>query len=274
MPVTIHPTALVEKGAELGANVAVGAFCIIGKHVRIGDNTRLHSSVLVVGHTTLGKNNEVYSFTSLGNPPQHINYKGEKSTLTIGDNNIIREFVSIHRGSPFGGLETKVGSHNMIMATCHIGHDCAIGSHVIMATNTIVGGHVHIGDYVYLGGGVAIQQFVRIGHSTIIGGKSAVVNDVIPFALAVGNRCRLDGINIIGLRRRGFGKARINAIYEAWKLIFKNEGSGNFQQRLAEAEVGYADNKDVMEMIQFIKAKNKVAIMQAHAGAGNDAGGV
>lgn len=263
MATSIHPTAIVANGAQLGVDVTIGAFSVIGGQVTIGDNTYLHSSVVIDGRTSLGSNNQVFPFTCLGTPPQHVKYEGEESTLTIGNNNLIREHVTMHKGAKVGAMHTEIGSNNMFMVGSHVAHDCILGDHILMANNAILGGHVEVGDNVYIGGGTAVQQFVRIGHSTIIGGKSAVIEDVIPFARAVGNRCRLVGINVIGLRRQGFSKTRIADLRAAWHLLFKDKDSGTFKERLAEVKTRYGGHADVKEIIAFIDAKGKQPIMQA-----------
>jgi UDP-N-acetylglucosamine acyltransferase len=218
---TIHPTAIIEPGAKLGKDVLVGPFCTVGADVEIGDGTRLISHVVITGHTTIGKNNVVYPFASLGQPSPDRKYKGEKATLTIGDGNDIREGVTMHIGTGADKGTTAVGSNNLLMAGMHVAHDCIVGNHVIIANYTQLAGHVEIADHVTIGGLSGIHQHVRVGTHAIIGGHTAVDHDVPPFASVSGRRAILKGLNLVGLRRRGFDKSLIRSLEDAYDLLFE-----------------------------------------------------
>ncbi len=267
MATLIHPTATVDDKADLGENVSIGAYCFIGPDVTIGDRTTIHQNVIIEGHTSLGKNNHVFPYAVLGTAPQHMKYEGEASTLEIGDHNHIREQVTMHRGTADGGMRTIIGSHGMFMVGSHIGHDCHVGDHVILVNHVMVGGHVVIDDYTYLGGMAGVQPFVRIGRNVVIGGMSKVDNDVIPFAKAMGNRCYLDGINLIGLERNGFTKAQINTIRSVYKSIFRNN-TGTFRERIAQVKDTYGHNDHAKIILDFIESDHNRPIMQAN-GNGN-----
>jgi UDP-N-acetylglucosamine acyltransferase len=220
---TIHETAVVDPDAELDPSVVVGPYAVIEGNVKIGPETTIGAHTVVSGHTTIGRDNTIGSFASIGAPPQDLHYKGEPTELIIGDGNQIREYVSIHRGTPDGGGKTVIGNGCMIMAYSHIAHDCRIGDHVIMANVATLAGHVEIGNRVNLGGLVAIHQFCRIGDYTYIGGMSGISKDVPPFVILSGtrNRMRISGINRIGLRRSGLDRETIARLDQAFKIIFR-----------------------------------------------------
>lgn len=261
MPSHIHPTAIIADGAEIGENVTIGAFCCIGQNVKIGNNTIIHQSVIIDGYTQIGSGNQFFPGAVIGMSPQQIRYAGEVSRLIIGDNNMIREHVSIHPGTADGDLTTRVGSNGMFMAGSHIAHDCVVDDHVILANHVQVAGHVQLGQSCYLGGMAGIVPFARIGRNAIIGGMSKVDQDVIPFGRVDGNKCYLEGINVIGLKRNGFSKERIKTILAAFKDLFKKNES--FDDCIAKASQTYADNEDVKVILDFIAAGEKRAIMQA-----------
>ena len=215
----IHSTAIIDKSAEIADNVTIGPYCIIGPKVIIGEGTVLGSHVVIHSHTRVGKYCQIYSFSSIGAPPQDLKYKGEESWVEIGDYNIIREYVTVNRGTVAGGGITSVGNYNLIMAYVHIAHDCKIGNHVILANVATLGGHVEIEDYAIVGGIVAVHQFVKIGAYSIIGGASATVKDIPPYVMASGNRVKLYGLNVIGLKRHGFKLEVINALKKAYKIL-------------------------------------------------------
>lgn len=217
---SIHPTAIIEDGAQLANDVIIGPYCTIGAQVKIGAGTRLVSHVVVTGHTTIGKNNVIYPFASLGQPSPDRKYRGEEATLTIGDNNDIREGVTMHIGTAADKNTTTVGSNNLFMAGSHIAHDCIVGSHVIIANYTQLAGHVEIADNVTIGGLSGIHQHVRVGSHSIIGGHTAVDYDVPPYASVSGRRAMLKGLNLIGLRRRGFEKTTIRELDAAYDFLF------------------------------------------------------
>jgi UDP-N-acetylglucosamine acyltransferase len=252
LSVEIHPTAIIEKGAELADGVAVGPYCVIGQHVKIGAGTRLASHVVVEGRTELGAGNQVHAFAVLGGPPQHTAYRGEDTKLVIGDNNVIREHATMNLGTVNGGGMTSVGSNGFFMIESHVGHDCVVGDNVILIKQATLGGHCLIGDYVIVGGLAAVHQFCRVGRYAFIGGLAAVVKDVIPYGSVWGNHAHLEGLNLVGLKRRGFGRETINTLRAAYRLLFADEGT--FQERLDDTVETYSTSPEVMEIIEFIRA--------------------
>jgi UDP-N-acetylglucosamine acyltransferase len=219
----IHQTALINHQAELDSDVEIGPYSVIGAGVRIGKQTRVASHVVIEGRTSLGQGNTIYQFATVGSRPQDLKYRGEASELIIGDHNTIREYVSLNPGTAGGGMVTRVGDHNLLMMHCHIAHDCLIGSHNIIANGATLGGHVVVGDYVIVGGLVGIHQFARIGSGAILGAGSMVSKDVPPFCNATGDRARLRGLNLEGLKRRGFTTAAIDALKKAYRIIFQSK---------------------------------------------------
>lgn len=217
---SVHPTAVVYKGAELGDDVVLGPGAVIGQHVKIGDGTTIGAHAIVDGHTTIGKMCKVFPHAVLGTAPQDLKYSNEPTSLVLGDRNIIREFVTIHRGTPQGRGVTTVGSDVFLMAYCHVAHDNILADNVIVANNSQLAGHVKLDEFAIVGGVSAIHQFVRVGPHAFIGGGSVVVMDVPPFCKATGNRARLHGINTIGLKRRGFDESQLRAVRKAYKLAF------------------------------------------------------
>lgn len=220
--VKVHATAVVEAGAELDAGVEVGPYCVIGPKVKIGKGTRIKSHAVVEGRTTLGEGNLIFQFATVGSVPQDLKYKGEESQLIVGHHNTIREFASLNPGTSGGGMVTRIGDHNLLMMYCHIAHDCIIGHHNIIANGATLGGHVVIEDYVIVGGLVGIHQFVRVGSGAILGAGSMVSKDIAPFCNATGDRARLRGLNLEGLRRRGFTKGQIQALKKGYRIIFQS----------------------------------------------------
>ncbi|MEI8295244.1 MAG: acyl-ACP--UDP-N-acetylglucosamine O-acyltransferase, partial [Alphaproteobacteria bacterium] len=244
----IHPTSVIEPGAQLADDVSVGPFCYIGAGVTLHEGVKIFSHVSLNGDTQIGANTEVYSFACLGHPPQHHKYQHESCRLRIGRNNIIREHVTIHPGTPISG-ETTIGDNCFIMVSCHIAHDCHVGNHVTFANNATLGGHVIVEDHVILGGLVAIHQHVRIGAHAIIGGMSGVENDVIPFGVVMGDRANLTGLNLVGLKRRGFAQSVIQELRQAYNQIFIPEpGSGGFADRVREVAELSAGSAEVMNL--------------------------
>ncbi|MFD2179252.1 acyl-ACP--UDP-N-acetylglucosamine O-acyltransferase [Veronia pacifica] len=218
----VHPTAIVEEGVTLGANVKVGAFSFIGKDVEIGDGTEIKTHVVVKGPTKIGKDNVIYQFATVGEACQDLKYADEPTTLEIGDRNIIRESVTMHRGTTQDKGQTIVGSDNLFMVNVHIAHDCVIGNKCVFANNATLAGHVTVGDFAIIGGMSAIHQFCVVGEHCMVGGGSIVVQDVPPFVTAQGNHCQPYGINVVGLQRRGFEKPSIRAIRAAYKEIYRS----------------------------------------------------
>jgi len=249
----IHPTALVASGAELGADVEIGPFCTVGPKVRLGDGVRLISHVVIDGATSIGGATTVYPFALLGAPPQHLAHKGEDTRLEIGERNTIREHVTMHTGTVGGGGLTKVGSDSLYMVGSHVAHDCMVGDKVTFANNATVGGHVQIGDFVFMGGLCAVHQFTRIGRYAFVGGGGVVTKDVIPYGSVWGNHAHLEGLNLVGLKRRGFSREAINALRAAYRLMFADEGT--FQERLDDVVEIHAGNAEVMEIVDFIRAE-------------------
>jgi UDP-N-acetylglucosamine acyltransferase len=219
----IHETAIVDKRAEIGGDVEIGPYCVVGPGVKIGRGTKLKSHVVVQGRTTLGAGNTIFSFASVGSVPQDLKYKGEPSELLIGDRNTIREYVSLNPGTTGGGMVTRVGNENLLMMYCHIAHDCILGDRNVIANGATLGGHVVIQDYVIVGGLVGVHQFVKIGASAILGAGSMVSKDVPPFCNATGDRARLRGLNLEGLRRRGFEKAKVDKLKKAYRILFQSK---------------------------------------------------
>lgn len=247
----IHPTAAVHPGAKLGTNVQIGPFCTVGEHVTLGDGVRLASHVVIDGHTTLGKGCTVYPFAVLGTPPQDLKYQGEPSRLIIGNNTVIREHVTANTGTTGGGMETRIGDNCLLMVGVHIAHDCIVGNHVIMANNATLAGHVQVGDHTVIGGLAAVHQFVRIGQHAMIGGLSGVENDVIPFGTVMGERARLQGLNLVGLKRRGFVREEIHALRNAFDHLFGAEGT--LHEKIEKTAEEFANSPSVLYLLAFLQ---------------------
>ncbi len=260
----IHPTAIIEPGASIGADVAIGPYCCVGANVTLGDRVQLYSHIVVTGRTEIGDDTRVFPFASIGHPPQDLKYKGEPSTLVIGRNNVIREHVTMNPGTEGGGMVTRVGDGCLFMVGSHVAHDCKIGDHVIMANNATLGGHVEIGDFAILGGLSAVHQFARIGRHAMIGGMSGVEQDVIPYGSVMGDRARLSGLNIIGLKRRGFSRENIHALRTAYRLLFAQEGA--FAERLDDVVEMFENNETVMEIVSFMRAASSRGVCQPKSG--------
>jgi len=218
----VHPTAIVDARAEIDGDVQIGPYCVIGAGVRIGKGCRVHSHAVITGRTTLGEGNVVFPFASIGNTPQDLKYKGEPSELLIGNRNTIREYVSLNPGTTAGGMVTRVGDQNLLMMQCHIAHDCLLGDRNVVANGATLGGHVVIEDFVIVGGLVGIHQFVRIGTGAILGAGSMVSKDVPPYCNATGDRAKLHGLNLEGLKRRGFGKTVIALLRKDYRIVFQS----------------------------------------------------
>lgn len=251
MKAIIHPTAVVEPGAELDTAVEVGPYCIVRKGVRIGKGTRLLSHIVVEGTTVIGEDCVIHPFATIGLPPQDIKYKGEDTKLVLGDKNVIREYVSIHRGSVGGDGSTVIGSGNFIMAYVHVAHDCKIGSHIIMANSVMLGGHVTVGDHVVIGGIAGIHQYTRVGKYVMVGGLSRITQDVPPFMIVSGVEPKLFGPNSIGLKRHGFTDAEINDLKKAYKIFFRQKNTVSEAVKKIQAEMEISDN--ISQLITFIE---------------------
>ena len=260
-PVSIHPSAIVARGAELGSGVSIGPWCSVGANAVIDDGTRLVSHVVVDGHTVIGPDVVLFPFCTVGLEPQDLKYQGEPTRCEIGARTQIREHCTIHRGTVTGRGITRVGADCLIMAVAHVAHDCHVGDHVIIANNAVMGGHVSIADHAVIGGAAAIHQFVRIGRAAMIGGVSGVEADVIPFGSVIGNRARLAGLNVIGLKRRGFDKAQVGRLHTAFRMLFRHEGV--FKQRLEETRAAYGEDELIAEVLAFIDAPSHRGLIRA-----------
>lgn len=256
----IHPTAIVDPGASLGAQVTIGPYSCVGPEVTLGKNITLISHVVIAGRTSIGDGTRIFPFASIGHQPQDLKYNGEPSILEIGADNTIREYVTMNPGTEGGGMVTRVGDHCLFMVGAHVAHDSRIGNHVIMANNATIGGHVEIGDYAILGGLSAVQQYVRIGRHAMIGGMSGVEQDVIPYGSVMGDRAHLSGLNIIGLKRHGISREDIHALRNAYRLLFAQEGT--MAERLEDVADMFKDNVAVMEIIDFIQSESQRAVCQ------------
>ena len=223
MTIKIHPTAIIDPKAKIGKNIEIGAFSIIGPKVKIGDNNIIKSNVIITGDTKIGDNNVFFPFAVIGEDPQDLKYQGEESQIIIGNNNKIREYVTIHPGTKDDNLITKIGNDCLFMISSHIAHDCLIGDNVIMANNATLAGHVHVGDHAVIGGLSAIHQFVKIGRFAMIGGMSGVEHNVLPFTTVMGERAKLSGLNLIGLKRGKIDRDSINAVRKFHKDLFQND---------------------------------------------------
>ena len=250
----IHKSSVIDKKSRISKNVKIGPFCYIGPGVQLGENVELVSNVHIEGNTIIGKGTKIFPFASIGTQPQDLKYKNEKNSLEIGDNNLIREYVTINPGTEGGGSKTKIGSNCLFMISSHVAHDCKIGNNVIIANNVPLGGHVTIEDSVVIGGNSAVQQFTRIGRLAMIGGMTGVLKDVIPFGLSIGNRNHLQGINLIGLRRKKYDNQKIMGLSKAYKEIFASE---NLHENLSRINGEHKGNELVNEVITFIEKDKK-----------------
>ena len=257
----IAPTALVSPGAVIAAGCCIGPFCIVGPGAVLEEGVELASHVVLDGDVRLGAGVKVAPFATIGLPPQDLKYKGEPTRVEIGPRTQIREHVTIHRGSVGGAGVTRVGADCLLMVGSHVAHDCTLGDRVILANNVLLAGHVTIGDTVFVGGGAAIHQFVRIGRQSVIGGVTGVEGDVIPYGSAMGNRARLVGLNLIGLKRRGFDRAQIHALRAAFRSLFRSPGV--FEERVAATEAAFGADPLVAEVIAFIRADSKRGLCRA-----------
>ena len=250
----IHKTSIIDKKSRIGKNVNIGPFCFIGPKVQLDDEVELVSNVHIEGNTKIGKGTKIFPFASIGTEPQDLKYKGEQNSLQIGENNIIREYVTINPGTQGGGGKTIIGNNCLLMISSHIAHDCKIGNNVVIANNVPIGGHVTIEDFVVIGGNSAVQQFTRIGRLAMIGGMTGVLKDVIPFGLSFGNRNYLKGINLIGLRRKKYDNKKIIELDQAYKKIFSSK---NLQENVSKINGEYKGNELVEEVANFIEKDKK-----------------
>jgi len=258
----IHNSSVIEKSAKIGKNIKIGPFCYVGQNVQINDDVELISNVHIEGNTTIGRGTKIFPFASIGTAPQDLKYKGEKNSIQIGENNIIREYVTINPGTAGGGSKTVVGNNCLLMISSHIAHDCHVGNNVVIANNVPLGGHVTIEDSVVIGGNSAVQQYTRIGRLAMIGGMTGVLKDVIPFGLSFGNRNYLRGINIVGLKRKKYENKKIIELDTAFKKIFSSK---NLHENLNKINGEYKENDLVAEVIKFISKDKKRPICTPHS---------
>jgi UDP-N-acetylglucosamine acyltransferase len=251
----IHPTAIIDSKAEIEKGVSIGPFCIIKEDVKIKKGTKLISNVIIEGDTEIGENCVIYPFTTIGLPPQDLKYKGEKTGVKIGNNNIIREYITIHRASVSGDGITSIGDNNFLMAYVHIAHDCKIGSSIIMANLATLAGHVVVEDYAIIGGLVAIHQFTRIGAYAMVGGFSGVGQDIPPYTMASGARAKLFGLNTIGLKRHGFSEETINNLKKAYKILFREKLT--LKEAFKKIQDNIPQSKEINHLIEFIKQNKR-----------------
>jgi UDP-N-acetylglucosamine acyltransferase len=265
----VHSSACVEPGAQLGVGAYVGPFCHVGAEARLGDGVRLVSHVSVAGVTSIGARTRVFPFAAIGHEPQDLKYRGERVSLTIGEDCLIREGVTMNPGTAGGGLETVVGSRSVFLANAHVAHDCRVGDDVILSNNVMLAGHCQVGDFAILGGGAAAHQFVRIGAHAFVGGLAGVENDVIPFGIALGNRAALAGLNVVGLKRRGFSHEAIHALRRAYKELFS--GKGALRERIEDVAAAHAGQVAVEQVVAFLRAGGERAVCVPRAGRDADA---
>lgn len=251
MTANIHPMSVIDPAARIGTDVIVGPFCTVGPDVVLGDGVELVSHVAVAGRTTIGARTRIYPFASIGHPPQDLKYHGEASTLTIGTDCMIREGVTMNPGTEGGGLSTVVGNHSTFLANSHVAHDAHVGNHVIFSNNVMLAGHARIGDYVIIGGGAGIHQHVRVAEHAFIGGGSGVMNDVIPYGMVRGNPGYLGGLNLVGLKRRGFSREHIHELRRAYRLLFADEGT--LAERVEDVAAEFAQHPLIHDMLNFIR---------------------
>jgi UDP-N-acetylglucosamine acyltransferase len=256
----IDPTAIVAAGARIAASATIGPFCVVGPQAELGEGVQLLSHVVVEGLTSIGEGTVVYPFASLGHRPQDLKYKGEPSRLVIGRRNQIREHVTMNPGTEGGGMLTEVGDDGLFMTHSHVAHDCRVGNGVVFANCATLAGHVTVGDFAILGGLSAVHQYVRIGRYVMVGGMTGVENDVIPFATVTGNRAHLSGLNLVGLKRRGYPREDIHALRTAYRLLFAPEGT--MTERMEEVAEQFRAVAPVMEIVEFIRADSSRAICQ------------
>ncbi len=254
----IHASAIVEDGAVLGEGVRIGPFCHVGPSVRLGEGVELVSHAVVAGLTEIGARTRIFPFASIGHIPQDLKFKGEASTLKVGEDCVIREGVTMNPGTEGGGLTTVVGNRCSFLANSHVGHDCQVGDNVVFSNNVMLAGHCTVGDFAIIGGGAAVIQFARVGPHSFLGGMSGLENDLIPYGMALGNRAHLSGLNIIGLRRRGFSNDVVHDLRRAYRLLFAEEGT--LAERTTDVAQAFAGHPAVEEIVAFIRTGGKRSI--------------
>jgi len=256
----IHPTAIIAPGARLADDVFIGPYCVVGENVSLAARVILKSHVVIEGRTTIGERTRIFPFASIGHEPQDLKYDGEASSLEIGHDNTIREHVTMNPGTAGGGMVTRIGSHCLFMVGAHVAHDCQIGDHVILVNNATLAGHVVMEDHAILGGLSAVHQFVRVGRHAMIGGMSGVERDVIPYGQVMGDRARLNGLNIIGMQRRGFSRDDIQGLRSAYNCLFGD--AGTLSERVDEVAKKFGGIGPVDDLVAFIRADSSRAICQ------------
>lgn len=257
---SVHPTAVVDPAATLGSDVSVGPLSVVGARVTLKDGVRIDSHVVVEGNTLIGEGTRIFPFASIGHMPQDLKFRGEQSRLEVGRNCVIREHVTMSPGTEGGGSLTRVGDNCLIMVGAHVAHDCLIGNNVILVNNATLGGHVEIDDHAILGGLSAVHQFVRIGEHAFIGGMAGVEQDVIPFGMVVGERGHLNGLNLVGLKRRGFGRSDIHALRQAYRALFN--GDGKMADRMTTVAKTHGEDGPVGQLLAFLRQSGKRGFVQ------------
>lgn len=266
--VEVHSTAVVAPGARIGANVRIGPYSVVGEHAVLHDNVELVSHVVVAGRTEIGKGTRIFPFASVGHEPQDLKYEGEPSQLFIGENCVIRENVTINPGTRAGSMETRIGNNCLLMASSHVAHDCRVGNNVVLANYVGLAGHTVIGDFVAFGGMCAVHQYVRIGAHAFIGAQSMVDGDVIPYGMAVGNRARLAGLNLVGLKRRKFDREAIHTLRTAYRMVFSSEGT--LRERIEDAATMFKSEQLVQDVVSFIAAASDRPLCLPRNGASEE----
>ena len=251
----IHPTAIISPGAEIGDNVHIGPYAVVGDNVHIGEGTTIGTHAVIEPFVSIGRDCRIFQSAAIGGVPQSVKFEGEKTYVNIGQRCTVREFVTIHRGTGFGGGVTEVGEGCFLMAYTHVAHDCRIGRNVIMANNTTLAGHIEIGDHATVGGLVAIHQFVRIGDHAFIGGKSAVVKDIPPFVIAAGDRATLHGLNRVGLQRHGFSQETLSALKKTYRIVFRF--GLTLKEAIVRVQAEVAPIPEVVRFIEFLKSSQR-----------------
>jgi UDP-N-acetylglucosamine acyltransferase len=250
---------VVEAGARLGEGVEIGPFCHVGAQAALGDGVKLLSHVAVAGDTEIGARTRIFPFASIGHEPQDLKYRGEPTKLRIGADCLIREGVTMNPGTAGGGGETVVGDKCVFLANCHVAHDCRLGEGVLLSNNVMLAGHCRIGDYAILSGGSAVHQFVRIGAHAFLGGLTGVGEDLIPFGLAIGNRGWLAGLNVIGMKRRGFSQEQVHSLRRAYRALFS--GAGTLKERIEEVAESFRDDAAAQQIVAFLREGSDRAVL-------------
>jgi UDP-N-acetylglucosamine acyltransferase len=260
----IHPSACVEAGAQLGRGVVIGPFCHVGAKVVLGEGVRLISHVSLAGETSVGARTRIFPFASIGHEPQDLKYRGEAASLTIGEECLIREGVTMNPGTAGGGSQTIVGARCTFLANSHVAHDCKLGDDIVLSNNALLGGHCRVADFVIIGGSAAVHQFTRIGAHAFVGGLAGVENDVIPYGIALGNRAALAGLNIVGLKRRGFSRESIHDLRRAYRALFAPEGT--LKERVEDVAAEFSAHAEVQQILDFLREGGERAICMPRAG--------